>query len=294
MTSDLNPGVAEDGQPTLEFGGFPVGADPNSGGEGAESGVGLPAQSDGVPGTPGQPASPKDDPSRFEHWQSVADQYKNQLNELAPYVPLIQYINSNPQVMQTIEQQMMGGNPQRDAAPATPPPAPAPGLKIPEKPERPANYDPVAAYQDPTSDSWKFRDSMERYRDELQEYQVRKIEQAEKQEAERQQRAKVEQMRKMQMAQVQATVQTRYGLSQAEAIDFVQWMSNDDNVTPDALVHLYKIVRGKQSATPQRSQGGVPMGPVSPGVGGGHTEMPLNEEDEFSKDAIARWKGRGT
>ena len=228
-------------------------------------------------------AQPKGDPSRFEYWQSQADQYKRQVEQLSPYVPLIQYLNENPNAVQAIQQTLNGpvtSSPQANAAQAQ-----QSELTPPTQPAKPEQYDDVAAYQDPQSASFQYRRKMEGYRDDMLGFYAKKEEARDQAYKREQGQRAAEIQQRQQISQAQAILQSRYGFKPQEAIDFVQVMSQDSAVNMDNLVKLYRVMRGgsAQSAPiSQQLQQRQNMGPASPGISSGVTEPQINEGDEFN------------
>ena len=228
-------------------------------------------------------AQPKGDPSRFEYWQSQADQYKRQVEQLSPYVPLIQYLNENPNAVQAIQQTLNGpvtSSPQANAAQAQ-----QSELTPPTQPAKPEQYDDVAAYQDPQSGSFQYRRKMEGYRDDMLGFYAKKEEARDQAYKREQGQRAAEIQQRQQISRAQAILQSRYGFKPQEAIDFVQVMSQDSAVNMDNLVKLYRVMRGgsAQSAPiSQQLQQRQNMGPASPGISSGVTEPQINEGDEFN------------
>jgi hypothetical protein len=225
-------------------------------------------------------AQPKGDPSRFEYWQSQADQYKRQVEQLSPYVPLIQYLNENPNAVQAIQQTLNGpvtSSPQANAAQAQ-----QSELTPPTQPAKPEQYDDVAAYQDPQSASFQYRRKMEGYRDDMLGFYAKKEEARDQAYKREQGQRAAEIQQRQQISRAQAILQSRYGFKPQEAIDFVQVMSQDSAVN---MVKLYRVMRGgsAQSAPiSQQLQQRQNMGPASPGISSGVTEPQINEGDEFN------------
>lgn len=133
-------------------------------------------QNDGTP-QPVQDAEPTPQPDfssnevetqgndnvRYEYWQSQAAKLKNQLDEVKEYQPMVDYLRSNPEAVQSITP---GGQTPAEAAPTSqaqeefPPP--------PAKPEQPRGFSREEAYTDPSSDSAKYIDEVDKWRDDMQ------------------------------------------------------------------------------------------------------------------------------
>jgi hypothetical protein len=238
-----------------------------------------------LPATPGTAIPPKSDPSRIEYWQSRADLFRRQAEELAPYAPLIQYLNQNPQAIQAVDQAIRTGgtSPQKDAASPT-----NVNFNPPARPPKPESFDAVAAYSDPTSESFKYARQLEQWRDDMTEYTVKKQEYQEQMQIRQTQLRAQEAAQQAQMQEGMNMLQAKYGFKPQEAIDFMNVMSRDENVTMDALVKLYKIIRAPgQPQTPNQTQASPrQFGPVSPALVPGSTEPQLDTADEFNQSML--------
>jgi hypothetical protein len=204
--------------------------------------------------------SAKDDPTRFQYWQSQADQYKRQLElereqsqALGTYAPIAKYLQENPQLLDVLERELQGGHPQ--------PQAPVPGQQVqqrtslerPEKPLKPNNYDPNET--DPESPSYKYRQALANYNDDLIEYMVARDEYREQQMQEQRRMAEQEAQKQGQVKQLSQQLQVEYGLNDFEAQDFMRTMMDPSSVTLDNLVDLYRVKkggRGQQTAQVQQ------------------------------------------
>ena len=101
----------------------------------------------------------KNDDKRFEYWQSQAAKLQNQVTEMQTKMPLIEHLESNPQMM---PQQAPQQAPVQQQEEEFPPP--------PDKPLRPRSFSREAAYTDSTSESAAYLDDMEDWRDSMDEY----------------------------------------------------------------------------------------------------------------------------
>ena len=90
-------------------------------------------QQQGIPVQPQSQEAPKDnDEVRFQYWQSQAAKKDAQIKQMQQYVPYIDYIKANPQVL-------MGNQQQTQAQPKE-----EPFPKAPEKPRKPRNIPRVS------------------------------------------------------------------------------------------------------------------------------------------------------
>ena len=222
--------------------------------EGMPTGQTAPVQTEAPVQTqePVQTESPvKEDPGRMEYWQSQADKAKNEAYRLQQeneyyknsLAPVAQMIQQNPQVLDKLEKQVNGnpsGNPvqagnQRNS------------LEKPVRPNRPLTYNEVDAYNDPESESFKFRASNDQWRDDMIQYY-------ENVDSYRQQQAQVQmqhQQRNQMMESAYNQAMSNYGMDARTATDFVRWTQNTNSVTIDNLVKLYAV---KDAPTQQQSQ----------------------------------------
>ena len=170
-----------------------------------------------------QDVSAKEDPNRMAYWQSQADKAKNEAQGMAAELELYKKaVNSMQQAPVSNETQPQ---PQDDS------------LKEPTPPERPMNYSEVDAYNDPESDSFKYRMEKERYQDDRYDY-LKKIEYARIQDHERNMAKQREQSM---MNQAYTQVKSSYGWDDMKAADFIGWATNPNNVTLDVLAKLFDL-----------------------------------------------------
>jgi len=221
-----------------------------------------------------QQSPAKEDPSRFEYWQSQADKVKGELSatqqELAYY---------REQAMQAAQQSPSNGQPVEQAQETS--------LKPPVKPEKPVNYNEVDAYNDPESASFKFRMQKEQYQDDYLSYMEKKDANREAEYAKRYQQAMLEQEAHSLRSNAYNHVVSNYGWDQSRANDFVQWASNPANVTVDHLAKLFQMKDAPNAQVEQRKnqvikEREIAAMPRSAAVETGKTEPPMNDEDIFN------------
>tara|TARA_R100000805_G_C3617895_1_gene120289 strand:- start:202 stop:1098 length:897 start_codon:yes stop_codon:yes gene_type:complete len=218
-----------------------------------------------------QPA--KDDPSRFEYWQSQADKVKGELSqtqkELAYY---------REQAMQ--QQQPPNGQPNGQQVQKN-------SLQPPVKPEKPVNYNEVDAYNDPESVSFKYRLDKERFNDEYIGYIEKREENREREYAERYQKAMIEQETTNLRNNAYSHAVNSYGWSPDQARGFVDWASNPNNVTIDHLAKLYQMKDAPNAQVQQRKDAiikerEIVSMPRTASVETGKSEPPMSDEDIFN------------
>ena len=228
-------------------------------------------QVESVEGVSQQPA--KDDPSRFEYWQSQADKVKGELSqtqkELAYY---------REQAMQ--QQQPPNGQPNGQQVQKN-------SLQPPVKPEKPVNYNEVDAYNDPESVSFKYRLDKERFNDEYIGYIEKREENREREYAERYQKAMIEQETTNLRNNAYSHAVNSYGWSPDQARGFVDWASNPNNVTIDHLAKLYQMKDAPNAQVQQRKDAiikerEIVSMPRTASVETGKSEPPMSDEDIFN------------
>ena len=168
--------------------------------------------------------SEKDDPNRMAYWQSQADKAKNEAYIMA------QEAEKYRQQLQQIQQQHSVSNESQNRLRSD-------SLEGPTAPEKPISYNEVDAYNDPESDSFKYRVSYDKYRDarmdHLQKLELIRQKQLQNQFARQQETQMVN--------QAYNQVQNTYGWDQMKAADFIGWAKNPSNITLDSLAKLYDI-----------------------------------------------------
>ncbi len=228
----------------------------------------------------------KEDPSRHEYWQSQADkvtsenaQLKEQMSKMQEtFGPIANVIEKNPQVLDNIESLSNGQTAQISNEQTS--------LQRPIRPQKPHTYNQVDAYNDPDSESFKYRASLDDYRDNMLEYQER-LDDQRRIYAEQQQRMQFEQM---QQQNAYSHAQQSWGFDPNQARDFVTWAQNPDNITLDSLGKLYQLAKApnKQDAQVQnrvvqmKEQEQRMQAPRTTTVKPGKAAPTLNDEQGFS------------
>ena len=183
----------------------------------------------------------KNDDTRYEYWQSQAAKKDN---ELAGF--------KQQQAQQQLMMQQQQMQQQQSQAQPEPEKFPDP----PVKPERPRNYSREEAYSDPSSESARFLDEQDEWRDNIDEYKELKHQydiaviqermdneqHARVQDIQRQQH---EASQRAQINQVGTLVKDKYGLNDQETVSFIQDMSSDESLTMDNLVQLWRMKQGQ-------------------------------------------------
>mgnify|MGYP003116823366 CR=1 FL=1 len=191
--------------------------------------------------------STNNDQTRYQYWQSQADKVKSENEQLKAQLAQTNQPQAQPQQSQE----------KVEAEPEFPPP--------PAKPLKPAHFSRDEAFSDPSSESARYLDSVEQWRDNMVEYNGIKSEydstllreRFDKQEAQRVQNAKrfqAQEQAKQQKNEVYKYVTGHHGLSQEQAVDFINTMSKPESVNLDNLVQLYRLNNGgaAQQANPSQ------------------------------------------
>lgn len=200
--------------------------------------------------------SATNDADSYKYWQSQADKKASELNKvmetlgvkdegelskeverLKTLAPVSQQIMNNPELLDTVEQNLSNGqatgNPQENQVQP---------LKKPEMPKKPRDYDADDALADTTSESYKYRMAMDDYRDAMINYQDTRFEQMQYAQLEQQQALQQEQ----ELKSVHSTLTSQYELSSEDANQFIQTMSDPNSINMDNLVALWKMQGGTQ------------------------------------------------
>ena len=206
---------------------------------------------------------PDNESVRSSYWQSQADQLKNQLNEVQEYMPMVDYLRSNPDAVQNIKG--------RDAQPTAEAPKEEGFPPPPEKPAMPRGYSREEAYSDPSSESAKYLDEVETWRDTMtqynqlsSQYQVAKVQEMYDQKIEGlekvnlQREEAISQQNAMQNAR--EYVSANYDLG--DKLDqFITEMSDDNSINMDDLVGYFKYKNGMTTNAPQAQNVATPPPP---------------------------------
>ena len=204
--------------------------------------------------------NPGNDEVRYEYWQSQAAKLQNQLNEVKEYAPMVDYLRSNPEAVQSITP---GGQPPAQATePASQEPEEFP--PPPAKPEQPRGFTREEAISDPASESAVHLDEVEKWRDDMMtynqlasQYQIatmretynHKLEGLEKVELERKQAEENHQ----EMNEVRSYVSQKYNLG-PDLDNFIATMNDPNSINMDDLVGYYQFKQGnvrRQPVAPQ-------------------------------------------
>ena len=189
------------------------------------------------------------DTTRYQYWQSQADKMKQE-NQRLEQAMQQQQVPQVPQVQQPVQEA-----PVQETFPLPP-----------EKPGKPGQFSREEAYSDPSSESARYIDAVESWRDDMTEYnglksqydsavvqeKVEKIQATRVQDAQRQEAF---QRDRQQKNEVYKYVTGHHGLNKEQAVDFINTMSKPESVNVDNLVALYRLNKG---GSPQQANPGQP------------------------------------
>tara|TARA_R110002074_G_scaffold24853_3_gene73988 strand:+ start:6160 stop:7074 length:915 start_codon:yes stop_codon:yes gene_type:complete len=232
---------------------------------------------------------------RHQYWQSRYDQKASEfddmsekLNDYEKMAPIVEYIQSNPDVLKNVASSLSGDNPQV--------PSQEKSMELPKKPTRPTkptNYDATESVMDAESDSYKHRVAMEDFRDGMIDYQeqreivaMNQLQAKEAEVAERQSQYKAEQSKNTMLGQLTG----EYGYTPEKAQSFVEYYSSPDSITLDNLVNLDKFrnspsqqeVATRQKAQTMASRSEQMKVPTPAGIASGKAEPNYSDEDLFN------------
>jgi len=185
------------------------------------------------------------DEKRYQYWQSEADKARNEKQALEARLQALEVQQAQPQAVQQTQE------PEPDLS--FPPP--------PEKPNKPSGFSREDAYADPSSDSAKYLDSVENWRDDMDDYNrlhnefntALVEEERQKINQERQNILKAEADKKQyqqQMGNIANHLTTNYNASAEEVNKFIEVMDKPESVSIDNLFQLFRLQNGNAPATP--------------------------------------------
>jgi len=210
--------------------------------EGADEVEQAIAEPEAVPQQEANVEVPQDnDEVRFQYWQSQADKMKNERDQLQQQ---FNHLATQQQPAQVETE------PVEEAEPEFPAP--------PEKPQKPYNFSMDEAVSDPSSESAKFVQSEQGWRDQMDEYKNLQFEyqmammqdEREKIRTERQndiQRRDAETKQTEQLNGIRSQVMDQFRVDSQVADDFVKVMSDPSSISLDNLWKLYASDKGYSS-----------------------------------------------
>ena len=235
------------------------------------------------------------DTKRYQYWQSQADKMKNELETVKAQVTDLSKKSEN-----------VNNVAQEESAP-TVEQFPDP----PSRPNKPSNFNRDEALADPSSESAKYMDSVDSWRDDMNEYNSlksqyqttvlqEKLDAIENTRQEEIKRAQHQQQVEKQTSEVREYVMGHHGLSEADAQNFVKTMSDPASINIDNLVQLYRMNSGQPVAKPvepsadfkqtqNAQQVPSPMGVMPSGASSGDNS---SMEDKIMDTMIGNFNGK--
>ena len=233
----------------------------------------------------------KQDADRYEYWKSKHDRTAGELSqtqkELEYYKstlgPVADLVRQNPNIVDTLRQSPSNEQPAQEQN----------SLKPPSRPDKPHSYSEVDAYNDPDSESFKYRLANDKYRDDMLDYygkvdNYRQEQQALAYEAQRDQ-----------MAQSQARnyAMQSLGWDANKVTNAIQWLQNPSNVSFETLFKVYEMahapskeqVQSQQRVADYQNREERMKVPQSTTVASGTSQAPMNDEQLFNQSMLS-WK----
>jgi len=237
------------------------------------------------------PQKVDNDTTRYQYWQSQADRERNErlkierelaeLRELSPYA---QIIRERPEVLAALSQAVQSAQ-QTELTP-------------PQPPQKPLNYNPTDAYGDPESPSYRWREEMENSQVKQMEYINNQLSTIQQERYEQQQRALEIQRNQQAQQEWRQRLVGNYGFTPVEASQFVEEMYSPSSLNEQNLVKLF-MLNHPEIIQSRRGQRGQSVNPVqqkaqtlSPTIANmpGAQPVQLNEHEEFSQGLMAGHK----
>ena len=197
-------------------------------------------------------ADEKDDPRRHEYWQSKHDKVMSELSAARAQLDDVNLINQglqqNPDILNALEQRVLGSNGQVNGSPQMQQQMPQqampqqmgnqqPSLQVPDRPQKPITYNEVDAFNDPESESFKYRQAKDQFMDNIVDYygNVEAMRNRAAAQAMQQQQADLH-INNIRMA---AKKSMNYDDDKAER--FIQYVQSPRNITTERLAALFEM-----------------------------------------------------
>lgn len=191
-----------------------------------------------------EPTDVDNDVKRYQYWQSEADKARNEKLEMEARLQALESQQAQPLQPENIE--------------------PEPEEQFPDppmKPGKPRGFNRAEAMDDPTSESARYLEEVDNWRDNMDEYnrlhtqyttavvQEERERLVQEREDILRQNAEQEQIR-TNMQQMGQHLNKTYGASQEEINEFVKVMDDPNNITVDNLFQLYRMQNGGAGQAP--------------------------------------------
>tara|TARA_X000001382_G_scaffold114050_1_gene92140 strand:+ start:3498 stop:4469 length:972 start_codon:yes stop_codon:yes gene_type:complete len=199
-------------------------------------------------GTPAEESGVDNDVKRYQYWQSEADKARNEKQQLEERLQALEQQRNQPQPeeIEPIEEDLSFPDP-------------------PQKPGKPRSYSRTEALEDPESDSARYQEAVDNWRDDMDEYnrlhsqytQAVMVEERERIRNDNREIQKAQAEKEAysnNMAQMKQHLQANYQASDDEISRFVEVMDDPKNITVDNLFQLYRMQNGGQVANAPLTQ----------------------------------------
>lgn len=230
-----------------------------------------------------KPKESKENPERFEYWQSQASKLQEMNDRLMAMVERGQD-SDNPSIpTQTPEQILKSKEADYQA------------ITLPPKPAKPQDYNAEDAYTNPDSHSFKYRTALDEYTEGFTEAMSKREQLRDeifnmKLDSVRDPVQKMAQDRQLneQQQKTVASLKKSYDFTDDQALDFVSEMSRPESMSMDNLVKFYKVTKGLNSSgsnsTPpiedNRSRKREAAPPIPSGSGAGRDNDDIDADEE--------------
>jgi len=194
------------------------------------------------------------DEQRYQYWQSQYDKERNEnmrlqqeTQRINPYLPLIDAIEKNPNLLDTLETASQGEK-----------------IEAPVQPQPPADYNLEEASESGT-ESYKYRNDLENWRNKTIQYQNSLIENMMTQQREERQTTQQRQQESVAKQELKNNLVAQYDLPADIADQFIREMSAPQSKNESNLIRLFYLnhpeLRQQMLPTIQRlNVGNQPMG----------------------------------
>jgi hypothetical protein len=183
---------------------------------------------------------PRNDPSRMEYWQSVADKRQKRLQELEPLAPIGKLFEEDPELIPELEKIIAQRRQPK-------------GPLRPEPPAMPAVFDEAESFTNPESESWKFRKSKDAFQTKLLDFYDQREAARQAQLEEEGRRKQAEDKMRQDEAKLRIELVAK-GVPEAEIPEFISTFSKPGGVKLDHLVELFNTIKSKGKSIDKKTK----------------------------------------